>query len=337
MIAVEGQKQRGEFINPDRSATSFEEGAGEWLATRSHLKPKTLEGYKSLLRSHVLPRFGRARLDRIDTISVETWVSDLQATGLSASRVRQAHQVLSAVLRSAVRNRYLPSNPASGVRLPREQHREMLFLNADEVDRLADAILPPYGVLIYLLAYGGMRWGEAAALRRSRIDVLRSQVEIAESVAEVGGRVIFGPTKNHKRRTIALPRFLRDMLNDHLTSQGDAGADAMVFTSPGHADRAGHDRGPLRHANFRKRVWLPAVESAELPTGLRIHDLRHTAAALLIAEGGHPEAIKRHLGHSSIVVTMDRYGHLFPSDVDVLAQRLDDAFRGRRTDMRRTN
>ena len=78
----------------------------------------------------------------------------------------------------------------------------------------------------------------------------------------------------------------------------------------------------IRHSNFRKRVWLPAISAAGLEK-LRVHDLRHTAAALLVAEGAHPLAVKTHLGHSSIQVTMDVYGHLFPSEMEELASRLD--------------
>ena len=89
-----------------------------------------------------------------------------------------------------------------------------------------------------------------------------------------------------------------------------------MFTSP--------DGAPLRNGNFRRRIWYPAVEQAGLPDGLRIHDLRHTCASLLIAAGANPKVVQVHLGHSSITVTMDRYTHLFPSDIDHLIRRLED-------------
>ena len=92
----------------------------------------------------------------------------------------------------------------------------------------------------------------------------------------------------------------------------------------------------MRNTNFTQRVWKPAVKAAGLPAGLRIHDLRHTAAALMIAAGAHPEHIKRHLGHSSIMVTMDLYGHLLPSEAEEIADRLDDMLRVSQTDKRRT-
>jgi integrase len=168
-----------------------------------------------------------------------------------------------------------------------------------------------------VLAYGGLRWGEVAALRRSRCHLLRSRLEVVESVAEVGGRLYLGETKTYQRRTVVIPAFLRDLLAEHLGSQVSRDPDAFVFS--------GATGSLLRNSNFRRRVWRPAVRTLGLPRDLRIHDLRHTCAALLIAQGAHPEAIQAQLGHSSIQVTLDLYGHLFPDDVDRLAGQLDAA------------
>jgi integrase len=107
------------------------------------------------------------------------------------------------------------------------------------------------------------------------------------------------------------------MLAAHLTGV-ERERESLVFKGP--------QGGPLRHSNFRGRVWLPAVEAASLPEDLRIHDLRHTCAALLVAQGAHPKAIQAHLGHSSIQVTLDLYGHIFPDEMDRLAERLDAAY-----------
>ncbi|HDH26429.1 MAG TPA: site-specific integrase, partial [Actinobacteria bacterium] len=112
------------------------------------------------------------------------------------------------------------------------------------------------------------------------------------------------------------PGFLTDLLGDHLDRHVADDPDELVFTTP-----AGT---PMRNSNFRRQVWYPAIEEAALPPGLRIHDLRHTCASLLAAAGATPKAVQVHLGHSSITVTMDRYTHLFPSDVDTLIRRLDD-------------
>jgi len=328
LIHVEAQKQRAEWINPELSSTLFQDWAEGWLANRTHLKPKTFSGYESLLKVHILPQFGSSRLDRIDSLSIEEWVADLKASGLSASRIRQAHNVMSQILKTAVRARYLPANSAEGIDLPRKLRREELFLSPAEVDRLASQVVEEYRTLIYVFAYGALRWGEAIALRRRRVDVLRGNLEVAESLAEVGGDLHFGPTKNYRNRIVTLPRFLREMLNHQLVTYAAPDPDALLFTAS--------NGSPMRNSNFSSNVWRPAVQAAALPTGLRVHDLRHTAVAILISQGVHPEAIKRFLGHSSIMVTMDIYGHLFPSEQEALAKALDDAFTKSQTDKRRT-
>jgi integrase len=188
----------------------------------------------------------------------------------------------------------------------------MRFLSAGELNRLAEATGAPYGTLVLLLGYGGLRWGEAVALRRSRCDLLRSRLDVTESLAEVGGVLHWGPTKTYQRRSVVLPAFLRDRLATHLAREVALGA-------------------PLRHSNFYRRVWRPALEEAGLSGELRIHDLRHTAASLLIAEGAGPKAVCEHLGHSSVQVSLDRYGHLFPSEFESLASRLDHAYQEART------
>lgn len=93
--------------------------------------------------------------------------------------------------------------------------------------------------------------------------------------------------------------------------------------------------GPLRHSAFWRSVWLPALKTAGLE-GVRIHDLRHTCVALLVEQGAHPKAIQAHLGHSSITVTLDRYGHLFPDNLERLADRLEESFRKSLADSVRT-
>jgi integrase len=316
MATVQADLIRGDWTDPRLSRTTLGEWSQRWLRTKAHLKPKTLAGYRSNLRAHVLPTFGDYQLRHIDRMAVEEWIADLQASGLGPSGVRQARQVLGAMLTLAVGAGYLTTNPVDGTAAPRIPEPEMLFLDADQVDSLADTIRQPYGTLVYVLAYGGLRWGEAAALRRRRCDLDRARIHVAESLADVGGRLHFGPTKTHRRRIVPIPGFLRDLLVEHLDSHVPDEPSALVFTTP--------NGTPLRNSNFRRQIWYPAIDKAGLPEGLRIHDLRHTCASLLAAAGATPKAVQAHLGHSSITVTMDRYTHLFPSDVDNLVRRLDD-------------
>jgi len=328
-VTVEADRIRGKWTDPRLSKTTVAEWSQRWLRTKAHLKPKTLAGYESNLRAHVLPVFGSDQLRHVDRMAVEEWVADLQASGLGPSGVRQARQVLNSMMTLAVEAGYLVVNPVAGVKVARQPDPEMLFLSAGEVERLAAATRKPYGTLMHLLAYGGLRWGEAVAVRRRRCDLLRSRIEVAESLSEARGKLHFGATKTYRRRVVIIPAFLTELLAEHLAREVDDDPDALVFTSP-----LGK---PLRNSNFRRQVWYRAVADAGLPEELRIHDLRHTCAALLIAEGAHPKAVQAHLGHSSISVTMDRYGHLFPSDMEALAAALDEVRREALANQMRTN
>jgi len=214
-------------------------------------------------------------------MAAEEWIANLQASGLGPSGVRQARQVLNAMLTLAVDAGYLPTNPVDGTSTPRLSEPEMLFLDADEVERLADTIRQRYGTLVYLLAYGGLRWEEAAALRRKRCDLSRSRIEVAESLADVSGHLYFGPTKNHRSRIVPIPGFLRDLFAEHLDRHVPNDPEALVFTTP--------NSTRLRNSNFRRQIWYQAVEEAGLPEGLRIHDLRHTCASLLAAADANPK------------------------------------------------
>ena len=124
-----------------------------------------------------------------------------------------------------------------------------------------------------MLGYTGLRWGEAAALRARRVDLLRGRIEVAESATDVNGRMVFGPPKSHARRRVPVPRFLQEDLAGQLTGLGP---DDLVFPS-----QAGT---PLRVQNFRRRHFDRAAAAAGLE-GLVPHELRHTAASLAIASG----------------------------------------------------
>jgi integrase len=182
--------------------------------------------------------------------------------------------------------------------------------------------------LIYVAAYTGLRAGELGGLQRRDVDLLRSTLHVRRALKDVNGRLALGPTKTHATRTVTLPRFLRDMLEEHLTSLPHAQPTDHVFTLK--------NGQPLRHGLLYNRYFRPAVVGnpekgipPALPAdkhALRFHDLRHTCASLSIAAGAHPKLISARLGHSSIQITLDRYGHLFPSVEEALAEQLDAAF-----------
>ena len=175
---------------------------------------------------------------------------------------------------------------------------------------------PRYQSMIQLGAYAGMRFGEVAALRVGNLNLLRRSLQVAETLNEVGSDLIFGPPKTStSRRSIALPTFVCENLSRHLANYGH-GDGQLVFASP--------EGQPVRRRNWQKRVWYRAVD-ASVGRPCTFHDLRHSAASLLIREGLSPKVIQERLGHASIKTTLDTYGHLFEGMDRAAADALDAA------------
>jgi integrase len=308
---------RGSWVDPRRSDVPFKMVADRYMRQVIHLKPKTQVTYEVLLRTKIMPAYAKVPLSRIQTEGVREWVASLNAKGLSASQVRQSYFFLRSILESVVVDGRLVRNPCTGIKLPKIERKEMRFLDSRQVEALASSLGEEYdATLVYLLAYGGLRWGEAVALRGNRCDLLKNQVHVVDNLTEANGRLHWVTPKNAHRRSVGIPPFLRDLLARRV-AQLDTLED-LVFTASGGA--------PLRYSNFMRRVWKPAVRRAGLPQDVTPHALRHTCAALLIAEGAHPKAIQVHLGHSSITVTMDLYGHLLPDRWDRATDGLDAVF-----------
>jgi integrase len=187
------------------------------------------------------------------------------------------------------------------------------------VDRVAAAMPGNYQLLVRILGILGLRFGEAAALRRRSVDLLRRRLTVERSATEVAGRLTDGPTKTHAVRAVPLPRSLANELEHYLSEHVSADPDAWVFRGPGD--------GRLRRSTFYNRIWLPTLTDLGLPR-IRLHTLRHSAAARLIAAGASPKAVQAVLGHATAGFSLTVYGHLFDTDLDALAHSLDSQIRG---------
>ena len=222
---------------------------------------------------------------------LRAWLSDLAAKDshrgkpIAAGTVAQAYRTLTRVLTAAVDDELIGRNPLQGVKAPRVEPQPMRFLTHDDVASLAVAIDTRYRALVYVAAYAGLRAGELIALRRAHVDLLRRTITVVEQVQYLDRRHVVSPPKSAAgRRAVALPRLVADELDAHLHGLTESSPDAVVFPAP-----AG---GYLHLENFRKRVWLPAVNQAGLAP-LRIHDLRHTCASLAIAAGADVKVLQR--------------------------------------------
>jgi integrase len=199
------------------------------------------------------------------------------------------------------RHNQLVLNPAENVPLPAERMKPPRFLSQSEVDRLAAQMPEPYGAMVLVGAYAGLRWGEAAGLP---VDVLRSRIRVTSTAIEVRGHVTLGhePKTRQSRRTVPVARWVMRQVEDHLARYVDPDPDALVFTAP--------RGGPLARPLFGRRVWHPAAKRAGLP-GITFHGLRHSFVAILVAAGCNVREVSEWAGHNNVAFTLTRYGGLF--------------------------
>ena len=303
--------QQVDYVDPAMSRVTVGEWSARWLAGQGHLKPSTRARYAGILRVQVLPNWETVRLSEVTHADVVTWVSLLRRSGLAPATIRQAHRVLSLILSLAVRDGRIARNPADKVPLPPAAKPDKRFLSHGEVAALAIAA-GEYHLVVRVLAYCGLRFGELAALRVRRVDLMRRRIEVAESVTEVAGRAVWGTPKSHAARSVPVLRSLVDALAEHIAGKGP---DDFVFVAP--------KGGALLLRNFRRAVFDKATLAAGLE-GVTPHDLHHTAASLAVSAGANVKAVQRLLGHASAAMTLDVYSGLFDDDLDAVAERLDE-------------
>ncbi|MPZ69903.1 MAG: tyrosine-type recombinase/integrase [Actinobacteria bacterium] len=309
---IETEILRGDYIDPRAGKVKLEDWAAKWLTTIT-VKPKTKAQYEGSLRSRILPIFGKRQLAGIRRSDIQAWIAGMNDEGLSASRIHQCLVVLRQLLDAAVDDRLIARNPAERIKRPKIPYKEAAYFDPATADQIVANIDEPYRLLFRILAITGLRWGEAVALRRRHVDLLRRRLRVEDSLAEVKGKFIFGSTKTHAVRGVPLSPALLAELKEHL-ERADKNPDDLLFT--------GEKGGPLRYRYGYMDLWRATLKELGLPM-VGIHALRHSAAARMISAGASPKAVQSIMGHRSAAFTLTVYGHMFDEDLDALARRLD--------------
>lgn len=320
LVSLESDKLRGRYADPRLGRTRLVDWLAEWQPTRTNISAVTRIRDEASIRNHVIPKLGEVPIGQLQPVHISQWVASLSDKGLAPASARKAYQLVAAVLTSAVDNGLIPISPCRKVTLPKLETSEMRILEPDEVAALAEKIDGQYRAMVLAAAYTGLRFGELCALRPERVDFLRRTLRVEESLSEVRGQFVFkAPKSKASRRTVSVPGFLVKEFAQHLAEYPDSSG--LVFTA--------QNGGPIRRTNYRRRIWKPAVE-ASVGEPCTFHDLRHSHAAFLIAQGEHPKVIQERLGHASIKTTLDTYGHLFDGLDEAAADRLDETWRASR-------
>lgn len=298
----------GEWVDPADGRITVGELGATWLAGRTDVKPSYLHSLEVAWRVHVESRWGNYPVASVRPDDVQEWVSSIER---SASVVRRAHGILSSILADAVRSRRISSNPCTDIRLPRKQTREHRYLTWQQLDALAGAS-KDHRTLVLVLGLCGLRWGEATALRVRDWNPLRRRLHVNQNAVKVGTKIVVGTPKTHRRRTVAAPSLLADLLTERCEGRGP---EDLLFP--------GRSGGFLPYPANERRTWWSAATREVGLEGLRRHELRHTAASLAVASGATVKAVQRMLGHASAAQTLDVYADLFDHELDDVAARLD--------------
>jgi len=303
-----------------------------WVETSlevSDRKRSTKTLYAGLARTHVVDSsLGRTPLDRIRPTTVERFIAELRGKGLSESTVRQVYTVARAVGDAAVRDRLLGVNPFGQVKRPRVTKREASHLSAQEVRQLVDAAEGSrYADLFVVLAWSGLRRGEALALRWADVDYGQQTARVRGTLArQDGALVVSEPKTASSRRTVPLSPDVAEAFRrvESRTSEERARAGSkwhetgFVFVT---------ELGEPCDPRNALRALTVAAERAGLP-GVGLHTLRHSAASLMLSAGVPLTVVSKMLGHSGIAITADVYGHVAPEVALDAANALAAAYRG---------
>jgi len=291
---TEASMRRGDFIDPAAGKMTLSDWWVKWSATRG-VEVATVDKNLSWWRNHIEPAFGTWPLSSIQSWDVQEWVAKMRAKGVGATTVASSLRLLSQILSEAVLHKLLGANPAALIGAPTPPRHVDRFLSRAEAGRLLEQFTGEDRVFVEVLLYCGLRFQEAAGLRRFRVDLLRKRIQIARVQPRKGGE------KKPKSDAGTRPVPLTDELTVSLSQLITAPDDGLVFTSP--------QGKRLHYGNWRRRVWAPALKAAGLldpqPTP---HDLRHTYGSWL-GEAGVPERqIAALMGHAT-TRSVGRYVH----------------------------
>jgi integrase len=345
---TEGKKTLRDIENELEGGTeSFEnrdtvnEFLDKWLgAAKQTVSARTYEDYVGLLRLYVRPALGSKKLSALRVLDVQDFISGMveretkQCRKLSARTVRYTHAIFQRALKRAVKWKILPSNPASDVELPKSVRREMKVLTAEQARIfLEESHKGKHGVLFGLALHTGMRPEEYLALKWSDIDFKARTVTVQRTLVWKRWKTeyYFGePKTSRSRRTIPLPTSVLKALEGHRKKQlerrmkaGAAWADLdLVFCCEGKPKTLEGAGMPHSVRNLQRRHFKPILVNAKLPD-IRLYDLRHTCATLLLQAGENPKVVSERLGHASIVLTLDVYSHVLPTMQESATEKLE--------------
>ena len=292
-------------------ATSYMKTVGKHT-----LRQKTIEGYSSLIRVHIIPSIGKVRLSELRPDHLQTLYSQKLESGLSRRTVHFIPSIIHKFLDQALKWGLVVRNVADLVDAPTPQRRNLTVWNKEEVNRFLDYTEvhdPRFYPAFLLCIYGGFREGEVLGIHRSDVNLDRGTVTVNHAAQYLLGKgvIITQPKTDRSRRSVKIPKSTLIVLKGHM--EGLKENQRLLFTT---------DSGKPINPRFLIKHFKDDLRGAGLPE-IRLHDLRHTSATLLLSANVHPKVVQERLGHSTITLTLDTYSSVLPDIQDEAAEKLD--------------
>ena len=318
-------QQQGKLINTPRQ--TVEQFLTQWLeGHKTSIRSRTHERYEEYVRLHIVPIIGHIQLQKLTAQQVKALYAKKLDEGLSTTTVNNLHGVLHKALEDAVKWELVVKNVSAIVDPPRRAHYEITALTMEQAQKLLETAKGHNMEALFMLALTtGMRRGEILALKWQDVSFIEKTIQVRRTFTRTpGNRYVEAETKTKKsRRSIVLTQMVVDLLIQHRVRQAQARSEAgehwqerdLVFcTSLG---------TPLNPNKVLER-FKTLLKRAGLPH-MRFHDLRHSAATILLTMRVHPKIVQELLGHNQISMTMDIYSHVLPTMQGAAMSQLNDA------------
>ncbi len=338
LAAVETDKLRGTYLDPDAGRVGFGDFAHAWLEAQT-FDPSSREAVASRLRAHIVPAFGGYELREIRPSQIQSWLRGLQRT-LAPTYVRVMLANLNPILPAAVEDGLIPRNPCSArgaVKPPALVQRQVVPWPTDQVHAVVSALPERYGLVALVAAGCGLRQGEVFGLAADAIDLVRRRLVVSQQIKLVQSRLVLAPPKRGKTREVPLPDIVANALREHMIRFPPLPVD-LPWIEPDGTTRSSEllfwtrarEHAPINRNYFNHHIWKPALREIGVPATREngMHALRHYFAWVLLDAGESIRTVSDYLGHADPGFTLRVYTHLIPSSEERARGAVDRALRG---------
>lgn len=321
LALIEAEVFKGTYFEP--SSIYFKDHLYEWFKVKKNsINIQTAQVYENYMNNRIIPVLGHVQLSQLTPMLLQNYVNDLKEEELASSTIKKIYNIIKGSLDYAVNMELLPSNPAKKIQLPKDKKKEMTVWDIDEIKAFLkvasrDRLYPAF----HLAITTGMRRGEILGLRWKDVDLDKGILYVRQTLSKDGKKFLSGAKTDSSVRSIKLSNETIAVLRKHKARVAReklqlgpdyVDYDLVICTSKG---------TPVNPENL-KRTFERLIKEAEVPK-IRFHDLRHTHATMLLAQGVHAKVISERLGHSNIKTTLDIYSHVLPNMQEEAANQID--------------